>query len=371
MAPVLAASAAFGYINPQQHNQVSYSNMNACLNDEIHFQENGSAPIILLTNLASFIESVLFGSLHALSDIQASARIISGLLASLIVPSSTKSLTDVGVNISLDASTSTFLEPPSSNTAPRESGCNLALLTSVLLSDEDDNVHLDYSISQLDVLRMSRAASKRVRGDSVDQSSVTIHHNERNKANLHEKENSECMSKDGYQVGNNYCYEEQNELICSSHEDSDDVLDSVVSKTISFSSETQGLKRALEHGDRPEFSWLIVPEDPVQDALTRVPKTNEIKDVSESSSILFNKSGDFDICHVHFLEDENLEVNCGQISHLNNSVDSKLMMIDLKKDATHVCQSYEANQQLDDTIGLNFKYFKRIGTFMKSKKVEI
>ena len=300
MSPVDAAAAVFGHIqhgpqNSTQHSHVT-NNENICFNTTEATNEDTSATALLLKKFASFIGTVIheFGLgetlfVQPIADIHFTAHIVAEMITSLISSFSKLPVED----ISLDS-----LSEHQTVGTPPQSASGIAPLSFEMLL-EDDNARLDYSITQMDVLRMSRVASRRLRVDSVDQLPTTIYH------------------------------EEQNELICSSHE---------TEREEELSGDIQlPVVTALQQGDNPEFSWLIVPEDPC-DGLTRISKLNVVPEsISICSSNSEKKDRDaFDhcvICQEPFQEGENLRVlPCEHLFH-SGCIDKMMLGENLEDDS--------------------------------------
>lgn len=308
MSPLDAAAAAFGFI---QHGPENFTPCSHVINDEKNcpdktdpIQADNSATAILFLKFATFLGGVInkFGVgetfVQPIADIRITARIVSEMLTSLIVSSSKLSVPDI-LDISPDSYIYTISEHQTPiGTLPKScGGCGgLALLSSGLMLEDDSDERLDYSISQLDVLRMSRAASRRLRVDSIDQLPTFIYH------------------------------EEQTELICSSHEECEEELQGNANVPVDNGTKETVLQRTLQQGDCPEFSWLIVPEDPLQDDLTRISKQNDqLRVVPECISICSSRQSErkendaFDhcvICHEPFQEGESLRVlPCEHLFH--------------------------------------------------------
>mmetsp|Transcript_6526 Transcript_6526/g.9971 ORF Transcript_6526/g.9971 Transcript_6526/m.9971 type:complete len:390 (+) Transcript_6526:170-1339(+) len=338
MSPIDAAAAAFGYIqhgqkNSTQTSHVTNNDENICFNKAKSEQDDDScATAILLKRFASFLGSVIhdFGLgdtfVQPISDIRVTARIISEMVTSFIASSSKLPVPDATEDISLDSSIYTLSEHQTPVATAPHSGGGLALLGSELFLEEDDNERLDYSISQLDVLRMSRAASRRLRVDSIDQLPTTIYHEEQDEATVDHEEQDEATVD----------HEEQNELICSSHEDFEEDLPAHVHMPVVDGTKESALKHTLQQGDRPEFSWLIVPDDPLQDDLTRISQHNDqLGAVPETISICSSRHSEekvrdaFDhcvICQEPLQEGDNVRVlPCQHLFHYG-CIDDKLMI---------------------------------------------
>jgi hypothetical protein len=306
MSPLDAAAAAFGYVQhgPKNFTQCSHvtNEENICFGKTEPIQEDSSATAVLFQKFVTLLGSVIhkFGIgetfVQPIADIRATTRIISEMLTSLIASSSKLPVPDIVEDISLDSSIYTLSEHQTPVGTPPQSCGGLALLSSELLLEDDSNERLNYSISQLDVLRMSRAASRRLRVDSIDELPTTIYH------------------------------EEQNELICSSHEECEEELQGDVHVPVVTGIKDTVFQHTLQQGDCPEFSWLMVPEDPLQDDLTRISKQNDqLGVVPESISICSSHHSEkkdhdaFDhcvICQEPFQEGENLRVlPCEHLFH--------------------------------------------------------
>ena len=341
MSPIDAAAAAFGYIQHSQKNSTQYSHVtnddeNICPNKEESMQEDSCATSILLKRFASFLGSVMreFGLgetlfVQPISDIRVTALIINEMLTSVITSiSQSQVVPDIAEDISLDSSIYTLSEHKTPVATQPLSGGGLALLSSELLLEENDNERLDYSISQLDVLRMSRAASRRLKVDSIDQLPTTIYHEE-SEATGHQEEHD----------GSTNQHVEKNALICSSHEQFEEECPApVVDDTKEIA-----LKHTLQQGNHPEFSWLIVPEDPLQDDLTRISQHDDhLKSVPETISICSSYHSEekvrdaFDhcvICQESFQEGENLRVlPCGHLFHYRCIEDMQMIGDTLEED---------------------------------------
>jgi hypothetical protein len=316
MSPINAAAAVFGHLqhhgdaNDLHHSRAPYEE-NAHSKEEEEVEPNDgdrSATIILLKKFAKFVgnliheiglDEVFF--VQPIADITVTARILKDMLTSFM-PKSKLQVPDIVEDISLDSSIYTISEC--------QGASHLALLSSEMLL-EDDNERLDYSISQLDVLRMSCAASRHLKVDSIDQLPTTIYHE-------HEEEQN------------------NNELICSSHEDEceEELPGDEQKMTGILNNVLAHQQRSLRQDDHPEFSWMIVPEDPLQDDLTRISQNSsqlQPKEVVVPESISICSSHQSDrkdvdhcvICQGKFKEGENLRVlpcehmfHCGCIDKL-------------------------------------------------------
>jgi hypothetical protein len=313
MSPIDAAAAVFGQLQHHEalhHSRAPYEE-NAHSKEEEEVEPNDgdrSATIILLKKFAKFVgnliheiglDEVFF--VQPIADITVTARILKDMLTSFM-PKSKLQVPDIVEDISLDSSIYTISEC--------QGASHLALLSSEMLL-EDDNERLDYSISQLDVLRMSCAASRHLKVDSIDQLPTTIYHE-------HEEEQN------------------NNELICSSHEDEceEELPGDEQKMTGILNNVLAHQQRSLRQDDHPEFSWMIVPEDPLQDDLTRISQNSsqlQPKEVVVPESISICSSHQSDrkdvdhcvICQGKFKEGENLRVlpcehmfHCGCIDKL-------------------------------------------------------
>eukprot|EP00573_Skeletonema_grethae_P001479 CAMPEP_0201687414 /NCGR_PEP_ID=MMETSP0578-20130828/1494_1 /ASSEMBLY_ACC=CAM_ASM_000663 /TAXON_ID=267565 /ORGANISM="Skeletonema grethea, Strain CCMP 1804" /LENGTH=384 /DNA_ID=CAMNT_0048171571 /DNA_START=1 /DNA_END=1155 /DNA_ORIENTATION=- len=378
MSPIDAAAAAFGYIQHSQQNSKQNSNVtiddeNVCLNKVESTHEDSCATCILLKRFASFLGSIIreYGLaetfLQPISDIRVTARILAEMLTSVITSNAQSLVPDVAEDISLDSSMYTLSEPKTPVATQPLSGGGLALLSSELLLEENDNERLDYSISQLDVLRMSRAASRRLRVDSIDQLPTAIYHEEQSEATGHQEEHDESTNQ----------HEERSALICSSHEE----FEEEIPATVVDGTKEIALKHTLQQGNRPEFSWLIVPEDPLQDDLTRISQHDEhMKSVPETISICSSHHSEenvrdaFDhcvICQESFQEGENLRVlPCGHLFHYR-CIDGIQMTGDTLADDTGcpMCKE-DIEQQTGESYHSDGSVpswsFKRLGSLLAS-----
>lgn len=379
MSPIDAAAAAFGYIqhsqkHSTQNSQVTIDDENVCPNKAESMQEDSSATSILLKRFASFIGSVIreYGLaetfLQPISDIQVTARFITEMLTSVVASTSQILVSDIAEDISLDSSIYTLSEPKTPVATQPLSGGGLALLSTELLLEEDVNKRLDYSISQLDVLRMSRAASRRLRVDSIDQLPTAIYHEEQCEATGHQEEHdSESINQ----------HVEQNALICSSHEEFEEESPA---NAVDGAKEI-ALKHTLQQGNHPEFSWLIVPEDPLQDDLTRISQHDDhLKSVPETISICSSHHSEenvrdaFDqcvICQEPFQEGENLRVlPCGHLFHFK-CIDSMQITGDTLEEDTGCPKCKEdIEQQTGESYHSDGSVpswsFKRLGSLLAS-----
>lgn len=298
MSPIDAAAAVFGYI---QHGPKNLRHSRPLHEGKICFFEaepttdESSATATLLKKFANFLGKFMYKLglsetlVQPIADISVTARIICEILTSL--PTSSK-VSDIIEDISLDSSVYTISErqtPSHGPTTPhgKENNSGLSLLCSDLFV-ERDNDRFDYSISQMDVLRMSRAAS--------NQSPTDFH-------------------------------EEHSELICSSHEDEREgelqvnlPLSAIIEKN---DDSLRG--HTLQQDDHPEFSWMIVPEDPMREDSIRISQN-----VPESISICtshHSETSDRDlsfetcvICQVQFQEGENPRIlPCEHLFHIGCS----------------------------------------------------
>lgn len=386
MSPVDAAAAAFGYIQnhrmqPEQHPEANNYDKNICTNKaEDSIQECTSATVILLTKFASFLGSVIhefgFGEtlVQPISDIQATARIISEILTSLIASPSKSTLSTAAEDSSFESSSYKLSQHQSPlPTGPSQSG-SVALLSSELLFEDIDSERLDYSISQLDVLRMSRAASRRLRVESIDHLPTTIYHEEQDEAATCHKDLKQATTNcEEEQAKTCVCDEEENELICSSHEEFEEEVhrrarEHVVDKTY------PSVKHTLEQGDSPEFSWLMVPEDPQKDDLTRFSHQQEqLSGVPESVSICSSRHSENEdlnhcvICQEPFHEGENLTVlPCDHLFHFGCIFDKMITEKHLEEDiGCPKCKEQEEMGESHESDGSVPSWsFKRLGSLL-------
>lgn len=319
MSPIDAAAAVFGHLQHRENATDLHHHSRAPYEENAHFKEeeekvesnegDRSATIILLKRLAKFVGNLIHDIgldevffVQPIADITVTARILKDMLTSFM-PKSKLQVPDIVEDISLDSSIYTISEC--------QGASHLALLSSEMLL-EDDNERLDYSISQLDVLRMSCAASRHLKVDSIDQLPTTIYHE-------HEEEQN------------------NNELICSSHEDEceEELPGDEQKMTGILNNVLAHQQRSLRQDDHPEMSWMIVPEDPLQDDLTRISQNSlqqqKPKEVAVPESISICSSHQSDrkdtehcvICQDKFQEGENLRVlpcehmfHCGCIDKL-------------------------------------------------------
>ncbi len=316
MSPIDAAAAVFGHLQHHEdatvlhHSRAPYEENAHFKEEEVEVESNEgdrSATIILLKKFAKFVGNLIHDIgldevffVQPIADITVTARILKEMLTSFM-PKSKLQVPDIVEDISLDSSIYTISEC--------QGASHLALLSSEMLL-EDDNERLDYSISQLDVLRMSCAASKHLKVDSIDQLPTTIYHEEEQNNN--------------------------NELICSSHEDEreEELPGDEQKMTGILNNVLAHQQRSLRQDDHPEMSWMIVPEDPLQDDLTRISQNSsqlQPKEVVVPESISICSSHQSDrkdvdhcvICQRKFQEGESLRVlpcehlfHCGCIDKL-------------------------------------------------------
>mmetsp|Transcript_22208 Transcript_22208/g.36315 ORF Transcript_22208/g.36315 Transcript_22208/m.36315 type:complete len:391 (-) Transcript_22208:50-1222(-) len=384
MSPIDAAAAAFGYIqhsqkNSTQHSHVTNDDENVSFNKVDSIQEDSSATSILLKRFASFLGSVIreFGLretfVQPISDIRATARIISEMLTSVITSTSKLQVPDIIEDVSLDSSIYTLSEHQMPVATPPLSG-GLSLLSSDFLLEEDNNERLDYSISQLDVLRMSRATSRRLKVDSIDQLPTAIYHEEQSEAE------ATIPHEDQDETTNHH--EEQNELICSSHEELEEDLSGHDHVPLVDETKEKVLKHTLQQGEHPAFSWLIVPEDPLQDDLTRISNHNDqLRAVPETISICSSHRSEettrdtFDhciICQEPFQEGvHDLHVlPCGHLFHYG-CIDAKLIIGETSEEDTG-CP--KCKKDLEEEQGESYHSdgsvpswsFKRLGSILAS-----
>jgi hypothetical protein len=124
----------------------------------------------------------------------------------------------------------------------------------------ESNERLDYIITQVDISRMARAASRHLDVESIDQLPTLI-------------------------------YRTKNTSICSSHEDED--VDEfllrnahIIEDYFDNSEGNTGLNNQKEDllNGPSQFSWMVVPGDPKEDNVTRISNSVEIE-VPDSISI--------------------------------------------------------------------------------------
>ena len=254
MSPIDAAAAVFGHLQHYEdatdshHSRDQYEE-NAHFKDEEEVESSEgdrSATIILLKKFAKFVGNLIHQTgldelffVQPIADITVTARILKEMLPSFM-PKSKLQVPDIVEDISLDSSIYTISSECQAQ--------HLALLSSEMLL-KDDNERLDYSISQLDVLRMSCAASRHLKVDSIDQLPRTIYHEEE---------------------------QNNNELICSSHEDEceEELPGDEQKMTGILNNVLARQKQRLRQDDHQEMSWMIVPEDPLRDDLTRISQNS-------------------------------------------------------------------------------------------------
>jgi hypothetical protein len=143
--------------------------------------------------------------------------------------------------------------------------------------EDEDTDRLDYVITQADVSRMARIASRHLNVDSVDRLPTTV-------------------------------YRAKDRLICSSHEDDheDENVDEFLLRNAQIiedyidnaednaeytndedvEQECQRVDAGLDLKNEPsQFSWMMVPEDPMDDEITRMSHSILPGDVPESISV--------------------------------------------------------------------------------------